>query len=437
MNKTLTVLAVCLGLALPIQLPAATALDLDHETSFTIENKLGKFEISLLLPKHIYCPITRPEDEKAGEAVGCIGNFRTKVTSLAPVTITSGPGFLGNSYVFQGQVTDTSGKVIGEWTSLFKHQVSHNPGWGTTYNRAHFAFKKTESGEVFFTGDQEGDANWSGVISQFKPKALSVTTMPKDLYNQAVAETERSQADVLAKRSQTVTCTKGKKSLKVTGDPATCPNGFSNSLAQYKAFQTFTACKLYKKGQKHTGVGLSKNGMAFAIRVYDYSSFGLEDFQSGGLELAKSDYLCAMKRFGVSNDIEYKLSQACRTQLSGTFNVDSQSRIEFSCDPRFGQTINFISSASYQPVPQLTPPPPDGSLSAPSVSISTSKGKWFVRIENAKGAQVSVRAGNRWFKFKSLSDNHLFSAASVVGSDVPLVVYVNGQLENIVTITVK
>jgi hypothetical protein len=76
---------------------------------------------------------------------------------------------------------------------------------------------------------------------------------------------------------------------------------------------------------------------------------------------------------------------------------------------------------------------------APEVSavIGTFNGRWAVRVENAKGAVVSVKVGNRWVKYTSLNDNYLFSRKSRVGATLPVAVYVNGQLENVATITIK
>ncbi len=69
--------------------------------------------------------------------------------------------------------------------------------------------------------------------------------------------------------------------------------------------------------------------------------------------------------------------------------------------------------------------------------IGTYNGRVAVRVENAKGAVVSVKIGARWFKYTSLNENYLFSRKNVVGRTVPVAVYVNGTLENVATITVK
>jgi hypothetical protein len=69
--------------------------------------------------------------------------------------------------------------------------------------------------------------------------------------------------------------------------------------------------------------------------------------------------------------------------------------------------------------------------------IGSFNGRWAVRVENAKGAVVSVKVGGRWVKFTALNDNYLFSRKSRVGATLPVAVYVNGQLENVATITIK
>jgi hypothetical protein len=69
--------------------------------------------------------------------------------------------------------------------------------------------------------------------------------------------------------------------------------------------------------------------------------------------------------------------------------------------------------------------------------IGSFNGRWAVRVENAKGSVVSVKVGGRWVKFTALNDNYLFSRKSTVGATLPVAVYVNGQLENVATITIK
>jgi trimeric autotransporter adhesin len=78
-------------------------------------------------------------------------------------------------------------------------------------------------------------------------------------------------------------------------------------------------------------------------------------------------------------------------------------------------------------------------VAAPEINavIGSFNGRWAVRVENAKGAAVSVKVGGRWVKFTALNDNYLFSRKSTVGATVPVAVYVNGQLENVATITIK
>jgi hypothetical protein len=76
---------------------------------------------------------------------------------------------------------------------------------------------------------------------------------------------------------------------------------------------------------------------------------------------------------------------------------------------------------------------------APEVNavIGSFLGRWAVRVENAKGAVVSVKVGGNWFKYTSLNDNYLFSRKSRVGATIAVSVWVNGELQNSQTITVR
>jgi hypothetical protein len=69
--------------------------------------------------------------------------------------------------------------------------------------------------------------------------------------------------------------------------------------------------------------------------------------------------------------------------------------------------------------------------------IGSFGGRWAVRVENAKGSVVSVKAGNRWVKFSALNNNYLFSRKSVVGRTIAVSVWVDGELQNSQTITIK
>ncbi len=76
---------------------------------------------------------------------------------------------------------------------------------------------------------------------------------------------------------------------------------------------------------------------------------------------------------------------------------------------------------------------------APEVNavIGSFNGRWAVRVENAKGSVVSVKAGNRWVKFTSLNNNYLYSMKSVKGRTIAVSVWVDGELQNSQTITIK
>lgn len=76
---------------------------------------------------------------------------------------------------------------------------------------------------------------------------------------------------------------------------------------------------------------------------------------------------------------------------------------------------------------------------APEVNavIGSFNGRWAVRVENAKGSAVVYKVGGRWFKATASSDNFVFSRKSRVGASVLVKVWVNGDLQNEQTITVK
>ncbi len=69
--------------------------------------------------------------------------------------------------------------------------------------------------------------------------------------------------------------------------------------------------------------------------------------------------------------------------------------------------------------------------------IGSFNGRWAVRVENAKGSTVVYKVGGRWFKATASSDNFVFSRKSRVGASVLVKVWVNGDLQNEQTITVK
>lgn len=70
-------------------------------------------------------------------------------------------------------------------------------------------------------------------------------------------------------------------------------------------------------------------------------------------------------------------------------------------------------------------------------NISTFNGRIAVRVQNAMGAVVSLKVGSRWLKFSALSSDYLYLVKSQRGRTVPVVVYINGVLENASAITVK
>jgi hypothetical protein len=80
-----------------------------------------------------------------------------------------------------------------------------------------------------------------------------------------------------------------------------------------------------------------------------------------------------------------------------------------------------------------------GAPEAPEVKavIGSFQGRWAVRVENAKGSTVVIKVGGNWYKMTASSDRFLFSRKSKVGATPLVKVWVDGELQNEQTITVK
>ena len=73
----------------------------------------------------------------------------------------------------------------------------------------------------------------------------------------------------------------------------------------------------------------------------------------------------------------------------------------------------------------------------PVAKIGSFNGRVAVRVENAKGSTISVKIGRSWYKYSALNNNYLQSWKSRKGASVAVSVYVDGELQNVQTITVK
>ena len=122
----------------------------------------------------------------------------------------------------------------------------------------------------------------------------------------------------------------------------------------------------------------------------------------------------------------FKLSVLTAAADSGTMTLTAVYM------PQGASTVAADKVTSVQAV-NVTP------ATAPEVNavIGSFNGRWAVRVENAKGSVVSVKAGSRWVKFTSLNNNYLFSRKSVVGRTLAVSVWVDGELQNSQTITIK
>jgi hypothetical protein len=105
--------------------------------------------------------------------------------------------------------------------------------------------------------------------------------------------------------------------------------------------------------------------------------------------------------------------------VSFTFDADADGTVE-AADGDF-TTSYSISIAAVEAV----------------AKIGSFNGRVAVRVENAKGSDVSVKIGKQWYKFVAKNNNYLQSWKSRKGTSVAVSVYVDGELQNVQTITVK
>lgn len=64
----------------------------------------------------------------------------------------------------------------------------------------------------------------------------------------------------------------------------------------------------------------------------------------------------------------------------------------------------------------------------PEIVIGTFQGRWAIRFANLEGVTVSIRAGGNWYKFDLEQSRAFFSRKSIVGIELPVTVWINGQL---------
>ena len=99
-----------------------------------------------------------------------------------------------------------------------------------------------------------------------------------------------------------------------------------------------------------------------------------------------------------------------------------EASIQVAYDGRTGQ-LAVITQQLYDLEPQFT--------------LESSGSQWRVRIDNAQGQRVSIRAGSRWYSVTPTSNKHVFSVGSIAGKSLTISAYVNGFLEFEQTTTIR
>lgn len=106
-----------------------------------------------------------------------------------------------------------------------------------------------------------------------------------------LAAEEKEAAEELATwnaKKLTITCTKGKVTKKVVGDPPVCPSGYTNPKSIYLTFQAFSKCRLYKQDSPIGGAELLDAGKTLDLHIAPNTEFLLT-------ALKYSDFNCATK----------------------------------------------------------------------------------------------------------------------------------------------
>jgi S1-C subfamily serine protease len=94
---------------------------------------------------------------------------------------------------------------------------------------------------------------------------------------------------------------------------------------------------------------------------------------------------------------------------------------------------NPDSGSGVTPVPKE----PTSEVNISAEVIDSSPGRWTVKVLNATGSKVSVKANNRWFKYTAKTNNHSYSQKSKKGTRLTISVWVDGSLYDSRTIRIR
>jgi hypothetical protein len=137
----------------------------------------------------------------------------------------------------------------------------------------------------------------SSIISVIEITGQTQASYDAEVAAAAKAAADQAAADAAATRLResaaqaakklTITCTKGKISKRVIGDPPSCPAGFKNSLSSFSTFQAYSGCRLYKKDSVISSAQLLDSGKTLTL-----SSVGKYSYTYNALTIA--DLACTL-----------------------------------------------------------------------------------------------------------------------------------------------
>lgn len=222
-------------------------------------------------------------------------NFTVQSDGIEFTVTPSAAGCPATSLIYSYNYYDQSTKSWGTWTNWvtgsyvadpFSIKVKSVEGKILV---AFAVYAKNIWGESEQSRENEGK---NGISFDLNGSAADKAALELKAREDAeLAAEEKEAAEELAAwnaKKLTITCTKGKATKKVTGDPPACPSGYTNSKSGYLTFQAFSKCRLYKQDSPVGGAELLDAGKTLDLHLATNTEFLLS-------ALKNSDFNCATK----------------------------------------------------------------------------------------------------------------------------------------------
>jgi hypothetical protein len=205
----------------------------------------------IAFPSSVKC--SYPTFNAVGE---CKGNFYSRWVSGSKLALNP------NFYLYTGMDPDKA-------VSFRLSGAPSSPSW---YEQS-FTFWVSQSVTGTLRGDNQfGQPSWmspsTSHVVTFAPQTIPITVQTKAETERDILLAKKVLADQLRAVKLTISCKKGSKTIRVTGDPPKCPSGSTALLGKNKAFQAYSTCKLYKKRTGDSRAELIDGGRTLSINSY-------------------------------------------------------------------------------------------------------------------------------------------------------------------------